>query len=102
MKKISKVLSLLLAVLMMFSVISISAAADTDSVKYHKNEGTTTATLYAADGTELAQDTVELTALAAEVPEEPTEPDEPAKPGTFKRIIAFLGRLIGIVLNFIG
>ncbi len=101
MKKISKVLSLLLAVLMMFSVISISAVADTDSVKYHKNEGTT-ATLYAADGTELAQDTVELTALAAEVPEEPTEPDEPAKPGTFKRIIAFFGRLIGIVLNFIG
>ncbi len=59
-----------------------------------------TATLYAADGTELAQDTVELTAL--EEVEEPEEPEEPAKPGFFKRVIAFFGRLIGIILNLIG
>ncbi len=40
MKKLSKVLSLLLAVMMMFSVISITAAAaDTYQIKYHANGG---------------------------------------------------------------
>ena len=45
MKKLSKILSLLLVVLMMFSTISITAAAaDTYTVKYHKNGGRGTMT----------------------------------------------------------
>ena len=45
MKKLSKILSLLLVVLMMFSTISITAAAaDTYTVKYHKNGGSGTMT----------------------------------------------------------
>ncbi len=60
--------------------------------------GTTvfTATLYAADGTVLAEDTVELTALTAEEPSEPSDPEEPSEGN------GIMGVLAGIVNFFKG
>ena len=63
-----------------------------------------TATLYAADGTVLAQDSVELVALAEEVAEDPTEPGDPTdpeEPTGEVDIMAILMSLIDMIMAYL-
>lgn len=74
-----------------------------------------TATLYAADGTVLAQDSVELVALAEEVAEDPTEPGDPTDPeeptgevdimavlmGALNWFVSIIKKIIAFVMGFI-
>ena len=64
-----------------------------------------TATLYAADGTVLAQDSVELVALAEEVAEDPTEPEDPSEGngimGVLAGIVNFFKNIIAKIVAFV-